>query len=203
MYKRETSRRLRQTYCGSSSTAIKRGEPLAGGRARSAVLQLRDKPRYLRHGCARLSLFPYTAGLSDDFRGLKLSLSQTGQIFTVSGSQKSSRPAKPSGKSRSQAKPYRVGSVFACGQRFRPVSAHRQPAHRRLCALTTTLSGLGVSIPLTSARRNRGNIEAAVARQARSKLRREYLESVIPTQVEAAYQRWRAAQEHPRAHQTV
>jgi cobalt-zinc-cadmium efflux system outer membrane protein len=42
--------------------------------------------------------------------------------------------------------------------------------------------------------RNRGNIEAAIARQSGAGLRRGYLESVIPTQVEAAYQRWRAAQ---------
>lgn len=55
--------------------------------------------------------------------------------------------------------------------------------------------GVGVSIPLTTARRNRGNIEAAVARQAGAKLRREYLEGVIPTQVEAAYEHWKAARE--------
>jgi outer membrane protein TolC len=54
--------------------------------------------------------------------------------------------------------------------------------------------GLGISIPLSRAKRNRGNIEAAVARQAGARLRREYLESTIPTQVEAAYQCWRAAQ---------
>ncbi len=54
--------------------------------------------------------------------------------------------------------------------------------------------GLGISIPLSRARRNRGNIEAAIARQSGAGLRRGYLESVIPTQVEAAYQRWRAAQ---------
>jgi cobalt-zinc-cadmium efflux system outer membrane protein len=54
---------------------------------------------------------------------------------------------------------------------------------------------LGVSIPLTSARRNRGNIEAAVSRQTAAKLRREYLAGIIPTEVEAAYQRWRAARE--------
>ena len=57
------------------------------------------------------------------------------------------------------------------------------------------LIGLGVSIPLTSARRNRGNIEAAVSRQTAAKLRREYLAGIIPTEVEAAYQRWRAARE--------
>jgi cobalt-zinc-cadmium efflux system outer membrane protein len=53
--------------------------------------------------------------------------------------------------------------------------------------------GLGLSIPLSTARRNRGNIEAAVARQSGFRLRREYLESAIPTQVEAAFERWRAA----------
>ena len=41
--------------------------------------------------------------------------------------------------------------------------------------------GIGVSIPLTTVRRNRGNIEAAAARQTGAKLRREYLEAVIPT----------------------
>lgn len=55
--------------------------------------------------------------------------------------------------------------------------------------------GVGVSIPLTTARRNRGNIEAAVARHAGAKLRRKYLESVIPTQVQAAYEHWKAARE--------
>lgn len=55
--------------------------------------------------------------------------------------------------------------------------------------------GVGISIPLTSTRRNRGNIEAAAARQTGARLRREYLEAVIPTQVEAAYEHWRAARE--------
>ncbi len=55
--------------------------------------------------------------------------------------------------------------------------------------------GVGFSIPLTSARRNRGNVEAVMARQAGVKLRRSYLEDAIPMQVEAAYQRWRAAKE--------
>lgn len=55
--------------------------------------------------------------------------------------------------------------------------------------------GIGVSIPLTTVRRNRGNIEAAAARQTGAKLRREYLEAVIPTQVEAAYEHWRAVRE--------
>jgi cobalt-zinc-cadmium efflux system outer membrane protein len=55
--------------------------------------------------------------------------------------------------------------------------------------------GIGLAIPLTSSRRNRGNIESAVARQEAAKLRREYLRSVIPNQVEAAYERWRTAKE--------
>jgi cobalt-zinc-cadmium efflux system outer membrane protein len=55
--------------------------------------------------------------------------------------------------------------------------------------------GVGVSIPLTTARRNRGNIEAAVARQAEVRLRRDYLAGVIPSQVEAAYQHWQAARQ--------
>jgi outer membrane protein, heavy metal efflux system len=54
--------------------------------------------------------------------------------------------------------------------------------------------GLGISIPLSSAGRDRGNIEAATARQSGARLRQGYLESAIPSQVEAAYQRWRAAQ---------
>jgi cobalt-zinc-cadmium efflux system outer membrane protein len=55
--------------------------------------------------------------------------------------------------------------------------------------------GLSISTPLTTARRNRGNIEAAVARQTATKMRREYLESAIPTQVDGAYEKWRAAKE--------
>ena len=51
----------------------------------------------------------------------------------------------------------------------------------------------GLSVPLTTSRRNLGNIEAAVARQAGARLRREYLESIIPTQVEAAFARWQGA----------
>jgi outer membrane protein, heavy metal efflux system len=55
--------------------------------------------------------------------------------------------------------------------------------------------GIGLSVPLTSWRRNRGNIESAAARQEAAKLRREYLRSIIPNQVEAAYERWRTAKE--------
>lgn len=55
-------------------------------------------------------------------------------------------------------------------------------------------AGIGISFPLSTAKRNRGNIEAAIARQSGAILRREYLEGSIPIQVEAAYQHWHAAQ---------
>ncbi|HVV45964.1 MAG TPA: TolC family protein, partial [Bryobacteraceae bacterium] len=53
--------------------------------------------------------------------------------------------------------------------------------------------GAGVSIPLTRAGRNRGNMEAAQARGAESELKLQYLTSAIPAQVDAAWQRWSAA----------
>jgi cobalt-zinc-cadmium efflux system outer membrane protein len=53
----------------------------------------------------------------------------------------------------------------------------------------------GVSIPLRTSRSGAGNVQAAAARTAGARLRREYLERNIPLEVEAAYQRWRAASE--------
>lgn len=52
---------------------------------------------------------------------------------------------------------------------------------------------VGISIPLTGTRRSQGNIQAAQARQTSARLRREYLESAIPIQVEAAFERWQSA----------
>jgi cobalt-zinc-cadmium efflux system outer membrane protein len=52
---------------------------------------------------------------------------------------------------------------------------------------------IGVSVPLTTQRRSQGAIEAAVAGAASARLRREYLESSIPLEVESAYERWTAA----------
>lgn len=52
----------------------------------------------------------------------------------------------------------------------------------------------GVSIPLQSRKRNAGNVEAAMARQRAAGLRREHLEITIPLEVEAAWERYRAAQ---------
>ena len=55
-----------------------------------------------------------------------------------------------------------------------------------------TLSA-GISVPLMTQRRSRGAIEAAAAGAASARLSREYLDSTIPLEVEAAYQRWTAA----------
>ena len=52
----------------------------------------------------------------------------------------------------------------------------------------------GLSVPLFAQRRNVGNVEAAVARERAARLHREYLESTVPLEVEAAYRRWTAAQ---------
>lgn len=54
---------------------------------------------------------------------------------------------------------------------------------------------VGVAIPLFTQRRNQGNVAAAVARQNAARLRREYLENTIPLEVEATYNRWKAARQ--------
>ncbi len=53
---------------------------------------------------------------------------------------------------------------------------------------------VGISIPLFSGNRNKGNIEAAVARASSIRLRRQHLDATIPLEVEAAYRRFNAAQ---------
>ena len=53
----------------------------------------------------------------------------------------------------------------------------------------------GVSIPLFAKRRNAGNLEAAAARAVGARDRRQYLEVAIPLEVQAAWERWRAAAE--------
>jgi cobalt-zinc-cadmium efflux system outer membrane protein len=53
----------------------------------------------------------------------------------------------------------------------------------------------GVSIPLQTSRSGAGNVQAATARASGARLRREYLEKNIPSEVEDAYQRWRTAAE--------
>lgn len=54
---------------------------------------------------------------------------------------------------------------------------------------------VGLSIPIFAARRNQGNVEAATARASAARLHREYLETALPQEVEAAYRRWTAARE--------
>jgi cobalt-zinc-cadmium efflux system outer membrane protein len=53
----------------------------------------------------------------------------------------------------------------------------------------------GVSIPLRTSRSGAGNVQAATARASGARLRREYLEKNIPSEVEDPYQRWRTAAE--------
>ena len=54
---------------------------------------------------------------------------------------------------------------------------------------------IGVSIPLFWKGRNRGAVETATARATGARLHREYLESAVPSDVEAAYARWAAARD--------
>ena len=54
---------------------------------------------------------------------------------------------------------------------------------------------VGVTIPLFWRGRNRGNTDAAMARATSARLHREYLESAVPRDVEAAYARWTAARD--------
>ncbi len=51
---------------------------------------------------------------------------------------------------------------------------------------------VGVSIPLSGRRRNLGNIEAASARAASARLRREFLERSIPAEIDVALRRYEA-----------
>jgi cobalt-zinc-cadmium efflux system outer membrane protein len=53
----------------------------------------------------------------------------------------------------------------------------------------------GLSIPLFAPNRNRGNAEAALARSSAAQLHRQAVEAAVPQDVEAAYERWRAAKE--------
>jgi cobalt-zinc-cadmium efflux system outer membrane protein len=52
-----------------------------------------------------------------------------------------------------------------------------------------------VSIPLRTPRSNAGAVQAAGARTAEARLRREQLEHAIPLEVESAYERWRSTQD--------
>jgi cobalt-zinc-cadmium efflux system outer membrane protein len=54
---------------------------------------------------------------------------------------------------------------------------------------------VGLSIPVFASGRNQGNVDAAQARATAARLHREYLETSIPQEVEAAYQRWASARQ--------
>jgi len=51
----------------------------------------------------------------------------------------------------------------------------------------------GVSIPLRTGRSGAGNVQAATARASGTRLRREYMERNISSELENAYQRWQTA----------
>ena len=51
----------------------------------------------------------------------------------------------------------------------------------------------GVSIPLRTGRSGAGNVQAATARASGTRLRREYIERNISSELENAYQRWQTA----------
>lgn len=54
---------------------------------------------------------------------------------------------------------------------------------------------VGVSIPLFAAGRNRGNVDAATARLSAARQHREAIETAVPHEVDAAYQRWAVAKD--------
>jgi cobalt-zinc-cadmium efflux system outer membrane protein len=54
------------------------------------------------------------------------------------------------------------------------------------------LLAFGLSIPVFTGKRTQGAVDAAKARQSEAQLRREFLESSIPLEVEAAYRQWDA-----------
>lgn len=64
------------------------------------------------------------------------------------------------------------------------------PVQERANVLT-----VGLSIPVFTANRNRGSLEASTARVSAARLHREYLEATIPQEIEGAYRRWAAAKE--------
>lgn len=54
---------------------------------------------------------------------------------------------------------------------------------------------VGLSIPVFTSGRNRGNVDAATSKLSAARLHREHLEASIPQEVEAAFRRWTAAKE--------
>ena len=168
---------------------------LTNGRLRAALLQLKATL-----DIAATSPLPIAANLTppsfdDDLQHLKtLAITSRPDVraLRITEDQKAAQSAL----AKVETKP----NLTVLGQYSHADTAFDQYGLTATGALTPVRDhidfiGLGVSIPLTTARRNRGNIEAAAARQTGAKLRREYLEAVIPTQVEAAYEHWQAARE--------
>lgn len=54
---------------------------------------------------------------------------------------------------------------------------------------------IGVAVPLFIGGRNRGSVETASSRATAARLRREYLQDAVPSEVEAAYERWTSARQ--------
>lgn len=54
---------------------------------------------------------------------------------------------------------------------------------------------VGISIPILTANRNKGAVDAAEARAAGARLRRQFLEGVVPQEVESAYRRLETARQ--------
>lgn len=168
---------------------------LTEGRVRSTVLELQqalDRPATDTLAVTSTLLPP---SLADDLSHLKeLALRQRPDLALLRlGEEQAERQTT---LAKAETKP----NLTVSGQYVHADSAFDQFGLTGSRTLTPIrdhddLMGVGLAIPLTTARRNRGNIEASVARQAGLKLRREYLESIIPTQVEAAYRRWRGAKE--------
>lgn len=59
----------------------------------------------------------------------------------------------------------------------------------------SNLLALGISIPILTKSRTRGEVEAALARERAAKLRSDFLRKSIATEVESAYTRWLAARD--------
>lgn len=54
---------------------------------------------------------------------------------------------------------------------------------------------VGLSIPVFTSGRNRGNVDAATSKLSAARLHREHVEATIPQEVEAAFRRWSAARD--------
>jgi len=79
------------------------------------------------------------------------------------------------------------------GERFNDVYGLTGSGARVLISDRDSSVRLGVSIPLVNRRNNAGNLEAAAARATAARTLRQHVAAGIPLEVQAAWQRWRAA----------